>query len=60
VLLNCAQVVLCAVTLACSAYGISSVGRLDALGFALFASITGMGISLLMLLGPHHNPALAA
>jgi hypothetical protein len=59
-LLLCTQVVLCAVVSACSAYGISRTGSLDALGFAIFASITGMGITLLMLLGPRHNPALAA
>jgi hypothetical protein len=46
--------------MACAAYGISRTGSLDALGFAIFASITGMGISFLMLLGPRHNPALAA
>jgi hypothetical protein len=53
------QVVLCAVVLACSAYGISSIGSWDALNFAMFASICGMAVSLLLLLGPTYNSVLA-
>lgn len=53
------QVVLCIIVLACSAYEISRFGGLDAVNFAMFASITGMAISLLLVLGPAYNPVLA-
>ncbi|WIA28638.1 hypothetical protein OEZ86_011175 [Tetradesmus obliquus] len=53
------QVVLCIIVLVCSAYEISRFGGLDAVNFAMFASITGMAISLLLVLGPAYNPVLA-